>query len=130
MKYDSSLMWHKIITQDEKVILREVLSVLSKSSPYAVTTERDESISVHLDEVKDYLYIKTDIESDFKKALTSLSSSDKRIIFLCGSSGDGKSEVLTKYCHKFRNRANFLKIKKCLLFNLFIFGFKYIGNKF
>ena len=107
MKYDGSLMWHKIITQDEKVILREVLSVLSKSSPYAVSTERDESISVHLDEVKNYLYIKTDIESDFKKALTSLSPTDKKIIFLCGSSGDGKSEILTKYCNEFSNRANF-----------------------
>jgi len=100
-------MWHKIITQDEKVILREVLSVLSKSSPYAVSTERDDSISVHLDEVKNYLYIHTDIESDFEKALTSLSPSDKKIIFLCGSSGDGKSEILTKYCNKFSNRANF-----------------------
>lgn len=107
MKYDGSLMWHKIITQDEKVILREVLSVLSKSSPYAVSTERDDSISVHLDEVKNYLYIHTDIESDFEKALTSLSPSDKKIIFLCGSSGDGKSEILTKYCNKFSNRANF-----------------------
>jgi len=67
------------------VVLREVLSVLSKSSPYAVSTERDQSISVHLDAVKDYLYIKTDIESDFKKALTSLSPIDKRIIFLYGS---------------------------------------------
>lgn len=68
MKYDGSLMWHKIITQDEKVILREVLSVLLKSSPYAVSTERDESISVHLDAVKYYLYIKTDIENDLKKS--------------------------------------------------------------
>lgn len=100
-------MWHKLITQDEKVILREVLSVLSKSSPYAVSTERDDSISEHLDEVKNYLYIHTDIESDFKKALTSLSPSDKKIIFLCGSSGDGKSEILTKYCNKFSNRADF-----------------------
>lgn len=87
--------------------LREVLSVLSKSSPYAVSTERDESISIYLDEVKNYLYIKTDIENDFKRALTSLSSSHKKIVFLCGSSGDGKSEILTKYCHDFSNRANF-----------------------
>lgn len=72
---------------------REALSVLSKSSPYAVSTEREESISTHLDAVKNYLYIKdTEIESDFKKSLTSLSPSDKKIIFLYGSSGDGKSE--------------------------------------
>tara|TARA_R110000787_G_scaffold266602_2_gene372762 strand:+ start:1619 stop:3244 length:1626 start_codon:yes stop_codon:yes gene_type:complete len=94
-------------TQDEKVRLREALSVLSKSSPYAVSTERDESISAHLDAVKNYLYIETDIESDFKKSLTSLSPSDKKIIFLCGSSGDGKSEILTRYSKKFSTRADF-----------------------
>ena len=87
--------------------LREALSVLSKSSPYAVSTERDESISAHLDAVKNYLYIETDIESDFKKSLTALSSSDKKIIFLCGSSGDGKSEILTRYSKKFSKRADF-----------------------
>ena len=75
---------------------REALSVLSKSSP----TERDKSISVHLDAVKNYLYIKTDIESDFKKFLTSLSPSDKKIIFLCGSSGDGNSEITNRYRRK------------------------------
>lgn len=89
------------------MILREVLSVLSKSSPYAVSTERDESISVHLDDIKKYLYIRTDIEQDFHKELSSLSSNQKKIIFLCGSSGDGKSEILTKYCHDFSNRAHF-----------------------
>ncbi len=86
---------------------REVLSVLSKSSPYAVSTERDESISVHLDAIKNYLYIETDIENDFKKLLASLSPSDKKIIFLCGSSGDGKSEILTRYSKKFGNKADF-----------------------
>lgn len=91
----------------ESLSLREVLSVLSKSSPYAVSTDRAETVSVALDEVKKYLYIKTDIEQDFLKELSSLSSNERKIIFLCGSSGDGKSEILTKYCHKFSNRANF-----------------------
>ena len=71
---------------------------MSKSSPYAVSTERDTALSVDLDEVKRYLYIKgTDIEMDFNNALTSLSSSDKNSIFLCASCGDGKSEISTKY---------------------------------
>lgn len=91
----------------ESLSLREVLSVLSKASPYAVSTDRAETVSAALDEVKKYLYIETDIEQHFLKELTSLSSNDKKIIFLCGSSGDGKSEILTKYCHKFSNRANF-----------------------
>jgi len=91
----------------ESLSLREVLSVLSKSSPYAVSTDRAQTVSVALDEVKKYLYIKTNIEQDFLKQLSSLSPNDKKIIFLCGSSGDGKSEILTNYCHDFSNRANF-----------------------
>lgn len=90
-----------------KVLLREALNVLSKSSPYAVSTEREESISADLDSVKNYLYIETDIESDFKNSLTSLSPSDKKIIFLCGSSGDGKSEILTRYSKRFSSLVDF-----------------------
>jgi DNA phosphorothioation-dependent restriction protein DptF len=87
--------------------LKQALSVLSKSSPYAVSTERLDVISSDLDYIKDYLYIKTDIQNDFRKVLTTLSPSDKKIIFLCGSSGDGKSEILTKYSKDFSNRADF-----------------------
>jgi DNA phosphorothioation-dependent restriction protein DptF len=87
--------------------LRQALSVLSKSSPYAVSTDRTETLSPGLDEVKKYLYIKTDIEQDFFTELSGLSSNEQKIIFLCGSSGDGKSEILTKYCDEFSRRANF-----------------------
>jgi DNA phosphorothioation-dependent restriction protein DptF len=80
---------------------------MSKSSPYAVSTERDTALSVHLDEVKRYLYIETDIETDFKRELTGLSPTDKKIIFLCGSSGDGKSEILTRYNKDYATRADF-----------------------
>jgi len=41
----------------ESLKLREVLSVLSKSSPYAVSTDRAETVSVALDEVKKYKQI-------------------------------------------------------------------------
>jgi DNA phosphorothioation-dependent restriction protein DptF len=85
----------------------DVLSVLSKSSPYAVSTERQDSISAELDEVKKYLYIETDIQKDFESHLTSLSPGSKKIIFLCGSSGDGKSEILTQYASKFSHKAEF-----------------------
>ncbi|WED25453.1 DNA phosphorothioation-dependent restriction protein DptF [Vibrio sp. DW001] len=80
---------------------------MSKSSPYAVSTERDTVLSADLDAIKKYLYVETDIESDFKKLLTGLSSTDKKVIFLCGSSGDGKSEILTKYNKDYGNRADF-----------------------
>ncbi|MFA0514337.1 DNA phosphorothioation-dependent restriction protein DptF [Vibrio breoganii] len=87
--------------------LRTALSVMSKSSPYAVSTERDAAISKDLDAVKKYLYIQTDIEAEFVKHLKGLSSTEKKIIFLCGSSGDGKSEILTKYKKEYQNRADF-----------------------
>lgn len=86
--------------------LRSAFSVMSKSSPYAVSTERDSTISTDLDAVKKYLYVQTDIEADFVKQLKGLSSTDKKIFFLCGSSGDGKSEILTKYKKEYQNRAD------------------------
>lgn len=75
--------------------LREVLSVLSKSSPYAVSTEKLDTCSSDLDNIKKYLYIKTEIEIDFRNLITHLS--ERKIVFLCGSSGDGKSEIMTRY---------------------------------
>ncbi|WP_318508072.1 DNA phosphorothioation-dependent restriction protein DptF [Photobacterium leiognathi] len=77
--------------------LIEALSILSKSSPFAVSTEREQSQDI-LAGYKSHIYIKTDIESDFKKALQSAKKDE--IIFLCGSSGDGKSEILTQYSQK------------------------------
>lgn len=87
--------------------LRDVLSVLSKSSPYAVKTERELAKSDALDEVKNYLYVETDIEKDFHDQLKSLSFGEKKIIFLCGSSGDGKSEILTRYSKQYKHKAHF-----------------------
>lgn len=87
--------------------LRQALSVLSKSSPYAVSTERSELISSELENIKNYLYIKTDIETDFKTHLTSLSPTDSKIIFFCGSGGDDKSEISTTYSPDFSKRTRF-----------------------
>lgn len=82
---------------------KSVLSVLSKSSPFAVSTERDgQNIFTPY---KDYLFIETDLEADFKKILTSIGKG--QIVFLCGSSGDGKSEILTRYSQKFKVRCDF-----------------------
>ncbi|MEZ9509007.1 DNA phosphorothioation-dependent restriction protein DptF [Vibrio cyclitrophicus] len=84
--------------------LEKALSILSKSSPYAVSTEREQNQDL-LAEYKRYIYIKTDIEADFKKAL--LSAKPNQIIFLCGSSGDGKSEILTQYSQKYKATRDF-----------------------
>ncbi|WP_111977316.1 DNA phosphorothioation-dependent restriction protein DptF [Algibacillus agarilyticus] len=74
----------------------KALSVLSKSSPYAVSTERNHSNQDLLDQVKAYLYIQMPIETAVYNKIASFRSNDKKVLFLCGSSGDGKSELLTK----------------------------------
>ena len=84
--------------------LEKALSILSKSSPYAVSTEREQTQD-HLAKYKSHVYITTDIEVDFKKSL--LSSKKNDIIFLCGSSGDGKSEILTQYSQKHKATHDF-----------------------
>ncbi|MEZ8740084.1 DNA phosphorothioation-dependent restriction protein DptF [Photobacterium swingsii] len=84
--------------------LAQALSILSKSSPYAVSTEREQSQDL-LSTYKEHIYIETDIEADFKKAL--ISAKPNEIIFLCGSSGDGKSEILTRYSHAFKSTRDF-----------------------
>ncbi|WP_255546840.1 DNA phosphorothioation-dependent restriction protein DptF [Moritella sp. 36] len=91
----------------ESLSFRQALSVLSKSSPYAVSTERDSGIHPDLDLVKKYLLVGTDINDHFDSLLTSISSADKKLIFLCGSSGDGKSEILTQAKKKHNSKATF-----------------------
>ena len=76
--------------------LRESLSILSKSSPYAVATDNMGRIDTNLDTFKKYLYINTDVELAISNTLKKLLPSERKIIFLCGSSGDGKSEILTR----------------------------------
>ncbi len=87
--------------------LKEALSVLSKSSPYAVSTERGDQNKGKLDEVKDYLYIDMPIAKAVEKRISSFSADKPEVLFLCGSSGDGKSELLTAYKKKYRTRAHF-----------------------
>ncbi|WP_337021553.1 DNA phosphorothioation-dependent restriction protein DptF [Pantoea anthophila] len=74
----------------------EALSVLSKSSKYSVSTLRMSNDTDELQRVKDYLYIESKIQEDVADELKKLVAGDKKIICLCGSSGDGKSEILTK----------------------------------
>lgn len=76
--------------------LREVLSVLSKASPFSVKTDSKKQHG-SLDDAKAWLYVEQDIETEFRKILKSLAPGS--IVFLCGSSGDGKSEILTR-CQK------------------------------
>ncbi|KAF7781826.1 hypothetical protein PRUB_b1166 [Pseudoalteromonas rubra] len=77
--------------------LKEALSVLSKSSPYSVSTLRTGEQPEDY-KYKEYLYIKPQIAIDFEALL--LDSPEGSLLFLCGSSGDGKSEILTRLCNK------------------------------
>lgn len=71
--------------------------MLSKGSAQAVTTLN--SSSSIAEELKNYLYVKTPVEKALLIALQE--STSKRIIFLCGSSGDGKSEIFRRVHRKF-----------------------------
>lgn len=75
------------------ITLRKALGVLAKSSSFSVTTvthrQKDE-----LDLLKEQLFVKQEIETELQRYLDVTKPGE--IIFLCGSSGDGKSEILTR----------------------------------
>lgn len=85
--------------------LQKALSVLSKSSPFAVSTKGASSIPLKM--YKDYLYIPTDIEKKFRECLREITDQKDELIFLCGSSGDGKSEILTRCEGEFSDLVDF-----------------------
>lgn len=77
----------------------EALSVLSKSSSFAVSTESDRDLE--LSKIKSDLYVEMPIEKEFFSLLEKISPDSKKVIFLCGSSGDGKSELMLKAKQRF-----------------------------
>ncbi|MCW8356851.1 DNA phosphorothioation-dependent restriction protein DptF [Marinomonas pontica] len=87
----------------------EAFSVLSKSSKYSVSTLRTDNTVDELQELKDHLYITPDIQTEFEGALEDAltRTHTNSIICLCGSSGDGKSEILTQLYKKFCNSIDF-----------------------
>lgn len=90
----------------QTITLRQALSVLSKSSPYAVTTDTELDNS-ELDALKKCIYVETDVEVYFRKCLNQLKAKGSGVLFLCGSSGDGKSEILTKYKKEYSQYVDF-----------------------
>jgi DNA phosphorothioation-dependent restriction protein DptF len=87
------------------ITLRQALGVLAKSSPFAVCTPAEASRRDSFDDLKEYLFIEQQIERDFQNLLES--ASDGEVIFLCGSSGDGKSEILTRHARRFGAKCRF-----------------------
>ncbi|MGM0937341.1 MAG: DNA phosphorothioation-dependent restriction protein DptF [Pseudomonadota bacterium] len=86
------------------ISLRKALGVLSKSSSFSVKTTTDRPRDTY-DDLKDYLYVEPEIEDYFKTRLSVLQPGE--CVFLCGSSGDGKSEILSRYYGDFKNRYTF-----------------------
>ncbi|ART63125.1 DNA phosphorothioation-dependent restriction protein DptF [Kushneria marisflavi] len=81
-----------------------LLDTLARSSAQAVTTLHQGNEKER--ELKDYLYIETDIEKDFKDLLDGGLEAGS-VLFLCGSSGDGKSELLKRYHRKYSESFRF-----------------------
>ncbi|MGL5008009.1 MAG: DNA phosphorothioation-dependent restriction protein DptF [Plesiomonas sp.] len=86
------------------ISLRKALGVLAKSSSFSVKTTSNRKLDVY-DDLKEYLYIKPEIEFEFEKFLSNLKKGE--CVFLCGSSGDGKSELLSRSYEKYSNRYTF-----------------------
>lgn len=86
------------------ITFRDALSILSKSSPYSVKTLSTRPPDEY-DALKRWLYIEQDIEKDLGAQLECAQAGD--IVFLCGSSGDGKSEILTRVHDQYRDRMDF-----------------------
>lgn len=75
------------------ITLRKALGVLAKSSSFSVSTETHRQKDI-FDELKEQLFVKQEIEEDLQHYLDIAKPGE--IVFLCGSSGDGKSEILTR----------------------------------
>ena len=68
----------------------ELIATLSKGSATAVTTL--ESNVGELNALKEYLYVQTPVEQALRSEIDR-NPKTPRVIFVCGSSGDGKSEL-------------------------------------
>lgn len=62
--------------------LKNALSILSKSSQYAVSTIREVNKN-NIDELKNYLYIETDAQKDLEEVFSRVHNNI--IVFVCGS---------------------------------------------
>jgi DNA phosphorothioation-dependent restriction protein DptF len=80
---------------------RQLRDTLSRASAQVVRTlgNRQSASSG----VTEYLYVETPIEHDFHQALEH-STAPASILFLCGSRGDGKSAILTRYYERYNGR--------------------------
>lgn len=71
----------------------ELIETLSKGSATAVTTL--ESNVADLNALRKYLYVQTPVEAALRAEIDN-NLKKPRVIFVCGSSGDGKSKVFRR----------------------------------
>jgi len=81
--------------------LNHIVAKLSKSSAEAVHTFNQNSAILFK-----YLHIVTDVENAYIQKLENLRK-QKVLIFLCGSSGDGKSAIIAKHQEEFKTDYDF-----------------------
>ena len=81
--------------------LKLLIEKMSKSSPEAVNT-----LNYKSKELLDYLYVETEIEKKYLEILNTNKNS-KCLIFLSGSSGDGKSAIINKHYKKYKDYYSF-----------------------
>lgn len=86
------------------ITLRKALGVLAKSSSFSVSTETHRKKDI-FDELKEQLFVKQEIEYELQRYLDIARPGE--IVFLCGSSGDGKSEILTRCKSELRYQQRF-----------------------
>ena len=77
--------------------MKNTIEMLSRGSAQAVSTLSASNPAAA--ELKNYLYVCTPVEAALVSEMKG--STRKRIIFLCGSSGDGKSEIFRRIHKKF-----------------------------
>ena len=70
-----------------------------------VITRVSTYLAVQIRRTTSWLFVQQDIETDLRKLLASLQG--QKIIFLCGSSGDGKSEILTRCITEYQDKFDF-----------------------
>ncbi|RHW76735.1 DNA phosphorothioation-dependent restriction protein DptF [Colwellia sp. RSH04] len=89
--------------------LQDALGVLSRASKYSVSTLRTDNTVDEFQKLKDHLYIIPDIQIEFEGELENALKRPhtNSLICLCGSSGDGKSEILTQLYKKFSHSIDF-----------------------
>lgn len=81
--------------------LELLIEKMSKSSPEAVNTLNNSS-----DNIVEYLHVETDIEKKYLETLEE-NKDNKCLVFLCGSSGDGKSAIINRHIKDYQKYYNF-----------------------